>query len=408
MINWIASLPNFTAYGTPIYFAYLLLAILPLGIGLYFGKRFAWYEALISFIFIFLMFDGASWQQLISLVVYVIYQTIIVMAYHRYRQNNNSSLIFYLACAVSILPIVIVKLSPAMVGHNSLLGFLGISYLTFRAVGTVIETRDGMVKQITPWSFIRFMVFMPTITSGPIDRYRRFEKDYQKVPERTDYLKLVNTGIYYLFLGFLYKFIIAYFFGQRFYPYFERAAMADPSPLSWNLLGVMYMYGMYLFFDFAGYSLFAVAISYFMGVKTPMNFKQPFKSKNIKEFWNRWHISLSFWFRDYIFMRFVFMATKKRWFKNRNVLSSTAYMLNMMLMGFWHGITWYYILYGFLQGLGLVVNNWWLRYKRKHLKGMPHNTFTKWVAIFVTFNFVMFTFLIFSSFLDTYFFGNMH
>ncbi len=141
-----------------------------------------------------------------------------------------------------------------------------------------------------------------------------------------------------------------------------------------------------------------------MGVRTPMNFKQPFKSKNLKEFWNRWHISLSFWFRDYIFMRFVFLATKKRWFKNRNALSSTAYMLNMLLMGFWHGITWYYILYGFLQGLGLVVNDWWLRFKRKNLKQLPHNKFTTGVAIFVTFNFVMFTFLIFSGFLDTYLF----
>lgn len=403
MIDWIADLPNFTAYGTPTYFIYLLLALLPLSIGLYFGKRFAIYEAIVSFVFIFLMFDGASWQQLFSLIAYVIYQTILVMYYHHYRQSKNSTGIFYLFSFLSLIPIIVVKLSPAMLGHNSLLGFLGISYLTFRAVGTIIETRDGMVKELSPWHFIRFMLFMPTITSGPIDRYRRFSKDYQKVPKRDDYLKLVETGIFYLFLGFLYKFVIAYFFGQRFYPYFEQAAMRSDF-FSWNMLGVMYTYGFYLFFDFAGYSLFAVAISYFMGVKTPMNFNQPFKSKNIKEFWNRWHISLSFWFRDYIFMRFVFMATKKRWFKNRNNLSATAYMLNMLTMGFWHGITWYYILYGFLHGVALVVNDWWLRYKRKHLKNMPHNRFTEGVAIFVTFNFVMFTFLLFSGYLDTYFF----
>ncbi len=405
MVNWISSLPNFSAYGTPVYFFYLILAILPLGIGLYFGKRFSWYEALISFIFIFLMFDGSSWQQGISLICYVIYETILVMFYSHYRKHQNSAGIFYLISGLSILPLVIVKLSPAMVGHNSLLGFMGISYLTFRAVGTVIETRDGMIKSISLWKFIRFILFMPTITSGPIDRYRRFEKDYQKVPDRDKYLGLVNKGIFYLFLGFLYKFVIGYFFGQRFYPLFERLALTDSSPFSWHMLGVMYMYGFYLFFDFAGYSLFAVAISYFMGVQTPMNFKHPFKSKNIKEFWNRWHISLSFWFRDYIFMRFVFMATKKRWFKNRNALSSTAYMLNMVLMGFWHGITWYYILYGFLHGIALVVNDWWLRYKRKHLPNLPHNRLTTGIAIFVTFNFVMFTFLIFSGFLNTYFFS---
>ncbi|MCH3921630.1 D-alanyl-lipoteichoic acid biosynthesis protein DltB [Limosilactobacillus sp.] len=402
MMNWIASLPNFSAYGTPVYFIYLILAILPLGIGLYFGKRFGWYEALISFIFIFLMFDGASWRQGISLIAYVIWETCLVMYYHHYRQQNNAAGVFYLFTALSIAPLVVVKLTPAMVGHNSLLGFLGISYLTFRATGTIIESRDGMVKDISAWKFIRFMLFMPTLTSGPIDRYRRFAKDYAKVPSREDYLALVNKGTFYLFLGFLYKFVIGYYFGQRIYPMFERMAMMQPSMLSWSMLGVMYSYGFYLFFDFAGYSLFAVAISYFMGVRSPMNFKQPFKSKNIKEFWNRWHISLSFWFRDYIFMRFVFLATKKHWFKNRNTLSATAYMLNMVLMGFWHGITWYYILYGFIHGLALVINDWWLRYKRKHLKNLPHNKLTTGVAIFITFNFVMFTFLIFSGFLNTY------
>ncbi|MDO4903515.1 MAG: D-alanyl-lipoteichoic acid biosynthesis protein DltB [Limosilactobacillus sp.] len=408
MLDWLSTLPSFSAYGTPVYFIYLILAILPLGIGLYFGKRFSWYEALISFIFIFLMFDGQNVPQGISLICYVIFETLLVMFYCRYRQQNNSSLVFYFTAFLSVLPLAIVKLTPAMVGHNSLLGFLGISYLTFRAVGTIIETRDGMVKELSPWHFIRFLLFMPTITSGPIDRYRRFSKDYEKVPERDDYLALVNKGIFYLFLGFLYKFVIGYFFGQQIYPYFQHLALGEHNVFSWQMLGVMYSYGFYLFFDFAGYSLFAVAISYFMGVKSPMNFDQPFKSKNIKEFWNRWHISLSFWFRDYIFMRFVFLATKKRWFKNRNTLSSVAYMLNMVLMGFWHGITWYYILYGFIHGLALVVNDWWLRYKRKHLKNMPHNKWTEAVAIFVTFNFVMFTFLIFSGFLNTFFFGQPH
>lgn len=399
MLNWIQSLPNFTAYGTPVYFIYLLGLILPLSIGLYFGKRFSWYEALVSFVFIFFMFDGASWGQGLALIAYIIYQTVIVIAYFNYRQRQNAAGVFYLAAAVSLLPIVIVKFSPAMVGHNSLLGFLGISYLTFRAVGTIIETRDGAVKELKWWEFIRFMVFMPTLTSGPIDRYRRFAKDYQQVPDRDEYLKMVQKAIHYLFLGFLYKFVIDYFFAEQWQPFFEKMALAHAPHLTWWTLGVAYMYTGNLFFDFAGYSLFAVGISYLMGVKTPMNFNQPFRSVNIKEFWNRWHMTLSFWFRDYIFMRFVFLATKKHWFKNRNTLSATAYMLNMMIMGFWHGVTWYYILYGFLHGLALVVNDWWLRYKRQHLH-IKSNALTKGVATFITFNFVVFTLLIFCGFLD--------
>ncbi|MCI1287754.1 MAG: D-alanyl-lipoteichoic acid biosynthesis protein DltB [[Lactobacillus] timonensis] len=406
MLNWIASMPNLSAYGTPTYFLYLLLAILPLGIGLYYGKRFSWYEALISFIFLFLMFDGSSAKQMVSLVIYVVYQTILVMGYYHYRQKNNAGGVFYITIFLSLLPIVIVKVTPAMVGHNSLLGFLGISYLTFRAAGTIIETRDGAVKEINWWKFVRFMLFMPTITSGPIDRYRRFSKDYRKVPSREKYLGMVEKGIMYLFIGFLYKFVIDYFFAQQWLPAAENMAMAHGHHLSWWVVAVAYLYSGDLYFDFAGYSLFAVAISYFMGVETPMNFNKPFVSKNIKEFWNRWHMSLSFWFRDYIFMRFVFLATKKHWFKNRNVLSSLAYMINMVTMGFWHGVTWYYILYGFLHGFALVTNDAWLRYKRKHFKGLESTALTQNVARFITFNFVVFSFLIFSGFLNTLFFGH--
>ena len=241
MVNWISSLPNMSAYGTPTYFIYLLIAILPLGIGLYFGKRFSWYEALISLVFLFLMFDGSNTTQMLSLIVYVIYQTCLVMWYYHYRQQKNASGVFYLLVFLSLLPIIIVKFTPAMVGHNSLLGFLGISYLTFRAAGTIIETRDGAVKELNWWKFIRFMVFMPTITSGPIERYRRFSKDYRQVPSREKYLQLVEKGIKYLFIGFLYKFIIDYFFAQRWLPFAERMALSQGHHLSWWVVAVAYL-----------------------------------------------------------------------------------------------------------------------------------------------------------------------
>ncbi|WP_338417499.1 MBOAT family O-acyltransferase, partial [Oenococcus oeni] len=121
--------------------------------------------------------------------------------------------------------------------------------------------------------------------------------------------------------------------GTIMLPEAKQMAISAGKGLSWPLLYVMYTYGFDLFFDFAGYSLFAVAISYLMGIETPMNFKQPFKSKNLKEFWNRWHISLSFWFRDFVFMRMVFVMKKRRLFKKSTTYSSVAYVLNMLLMG---------------------------------------------------------------------------
>ena len=174
--------------------------------------------------------------------------------------------------------------------------------------------------------------------------------------------------------------------------------------LSWPVLGYMYAYSADLFFDFAGYSLFAVGTSYLMGIETPMNFKQPWRSPNIKDFWNRWHITLSFWFRDFIYMRLVFWFMKHRIFKSPRTTANVTYIINMLVMGFWHGVTWYYITYGLFHGVALVVNDAWLRYKKKHRASVPHNGFTQIFAIFLTANLVCFSFLIFSGFLNTLWF----
>ena len=170
----------------------------------------------------------------------------------------------------------------------------------------------------------------------------------------------------------------------------------------------MYVFGLDLFFDFAGYSMFALAASNLMGIKSPINFDKPFISRDLKEFWNRWHMSLSFWFRDFVFMRLVMVLMRNKVFKNRNTTSNVAYVINMMVIGFWHGVTWYYIAYGIFHGIGLGINDAWLRKKKTinkerkkaGLEPLPENKWTKALGIFITFNTVMLSFLIFSGFLN--------
>ncbi|WP_220738805.1 D-alanyl-lipoteichoic acid biosynthesis protein DltB [Leuconostoc miyukkimchii] len=394
---------NLQPYTDPMYFIILLLALLPLAIALYFGKRLSWYEVIVSLVFIFLMFNGKKYHEGYAIILFMIWQWLLVWAYTLYRKKSNNTVVFYVATILAIVPLFLVKLAP--VAHwthvSTLLGFLGISYLTFRSVGMILETRDGAIKEFNPWLFLRFMLFMPSISSGPIDRYRRFVKDITTVPDREKYLGMLEKAVWYFFLGFLYKFVLSHILGTLLLPRFESLAILSASVhhgWSWWLVPVMYTYGLDLFFDFAGYSLFAVATSYVMGVELPMNFDKPFLAKNLKDFWNRWHITLSFWFRDYIFMRLVFMMMKKKWFKSRLTTSNIAYIINMLIMGFWHGLHWYYIAYGLFHGVGLVINDAWLRFKKKHK--VPHNKFTEVFAIFVTFNVVMVSFLLFSGFLD--------
>ncbi|PMR65511.1 D-alanyl-lipoteichoic acid biosynthesis protein DltB [Streptococcus intermedius] len=408
MMDFIRQIPHLEPYGDPQYFVYIILAVLPIFVGLFFKKRFPVYEALVSLAFIIFMLIGPKLTQIYALLFYVLWQMLWVWTYKIYRKTGDSKWIFYLHVALSVLPLFFVKVTPAIYGHQSLLGFLGISYLTFRSVGMIIELRDGVLKEFSLWEFLRFMLFMPTFSSGPIDRFKRFNEDYETIPERDELLDMLETSVQYIMLGFLYKFILAHIFGSMILPPLKQYALQMGGIFNLPTLGVMYVFGLDLFFDFAGYSMFALAVSNLMGIKSPINFNKPFVSRDLKEFWNRWHMSLSFWFRDFVFMRLVTVLIRNKVFKNRNTTSSVAYIINMLVMGFWHGVTWYYIAYGLFHGLGLVVNDVWLRKKKtvnkerkkKNLPLLPDNKWTQAVGIFITFNVVMFSFLIFSGFLN--------
>ena len=105
-----------------------------------------------------------------------------------------------ISCSPSL---IFVKVEPAINGTQSVLNFLGISYLTFRSVGMIIEMRDGVLKEFTIGEFLRFMLFMPTFTSGPIDRFKRFNEDYQAIPERDELMNMLEQAVKYIMLGFL-------------------------------------------------------------------------------------------------------------------------------------------------------------------------------------------------------------
>ena len=155
-----------------------------------------------------------------------------------------------------------------------------------------------------------FLHFFPSFSSGPIDRSRRFLADWNRVLKREEYMELCGTGIWKLLLGAVYKMVIAAG-AYKVMGYF------DTGTAWYHWVGYAYAYGIYLFFDFAGYSLMAVGSSYMLGIETPENFRQPFISRDIREFWDRWHITLSHWFRDFIFTRFVMYSSKKKWFSTR-------------------------------------------------------------------------------------------
>lgn len=403
-------IPYLEVYANPTCFFYLLLTLIPIVIGIFKRRRFPVYETVVSLIFIGMMFGGNHFHQLIAFLLYLIWQTICVFAYKNYRKSDNKSAVFYGTILLSLLPLILVKVIPltSYTPVESLFAFMGISYLTFKNIGIIIELRDGTLTEIDIKSFLRFIIFLPTFSSGPIDRYRRFNEDYLNLPNQNEYLEMIQKAVTYIMRGFLYKFIISYILGTLLLPHLQTKALAVGGFFNFPTVLVMYVYGLNLFFDFAGYSLFAIGISYLMGIMTPENFHLPFLAPSLKEFWNRWHMSLSFWFRDFVFMRLVHTLIKNKTFKNRNMTSGFAYLVNMTIMGFWHGITWYYVAYGVFHGVGLIINDAWIRRKKsinrgrkkQGLKPLFESRFYHYTSIFITFHVVMFSLLLFSGFLN--------
>ncbi|MEX0416276.1 D-alanyl-lipoteichoic acid biosynthesis protein DltB [Bacillus sp. C30] len=387
-----------TAYGSFYFFAIVGILLIPTIIAGLKGKMLRKYNAVLTLVMLVIIFSDKP-KQAIMLAAFIIWQYALIKGYLMLRKQNNSTFRFYMAVILSILPLVLAKIAP-FVPELKFVVFLGMSYVTFRAVQMVFEVRDNLIKELSFFNFWEFVLFFPAISTGPIDRYRRFQKDIQKPPSAEEYQNLLYTGLNRILQGFLYKFIIAYLIKQ----YFMDPAFAQQDTILSNMI-YMYSYSLYLFFDFAGYSSFVIGVSYMMGIKTPENFNKPFISRNIKDFWNRWHMSLSFWFRDFIYMRFVFFATKKKLIKNRYTISYIGAFLNFFIMGIWH-ITgehvYQYIIYGLYHAALFILFDIFERKNKKH-KFWPNNKFTHVLAIVITFHVVCFGFLIFSGHLNRYF-----
>ena len=364
-------------------FFLLLLVVLLIGFVLnYFGKRKDYYILSLSILFAGAIY-GKSKSMVVYLLAFIIYQYVLVFIAQRMDSKRLKPLVM-----LSILPLVVNKVFAITQLH--LLAFIGISYMSFKTIQIMLEISDGLIKEkISVKDYLQFLLFFPTVSSGPIDRSRRFLKEINEVMPRKDYLELAGDGIYRIVLGLLYKVVLST------YVYQILLALSNTGSVVYSIK-YMYLYTLYLFFDFAGYSLMAVGSSNVLGIQTPMNFNKPFLSIDIKDFWTRWHITLSTWLRDFVFSRVLMQVIRKKWFKNRLHNAAYAYMVNMLVMGFWHGISVSYIAYGFYHGIlmsGFEIYQKKSTFYKKH----KNKTWYKLISWFVTMNLVMVGFFIFSG-----------
>ena len=364
-------------------FFLLLFVVLLIGFVVnFFEKRKDYYILVLSLLFAGAIY-GKSRAMIVYLISFVIYQYFLVFIAQRIETKRLKPLVF-----LSILPLVINKVFALTSLH--LLAFIGISYMSFKTIQIMLEISDGLIKEkISIKDYLQFLLFFPTVSAGPIDRSRRFLKEINEVMPRKEYLELAGDGVYRIILGLLYKVVLST------YVYQMLLALSNTGTVVYSIK-YMYLYTLYLFFDFAGYSLMAVGSSNILGIQTPMNFNKPFLSVDIKDFWTRWHITLSTWLRDFVFSRVLMQVIRKKWFKNRLHNATYAYMVNMLVMGFWHGLSVSYIVYGFYHGV-LMAGFEVYQKKSTFYKKNKNKNWYKLLSWFVTMNLVMIGFFIFSG-----------
>ncbi|MDO4536699.1 MAG: D-alanyl-lipoteichoic acid biosynthesis protein DltB [Coriobacteriales bacterium] len=302
----------------------------------------------------------------------------------------NAVVLYRVALALQIAPLAIYKIGVVFV--PDFLGFLGISYITFKAVQVLIETRDGLIRDMSLFEYFYFLCFFPPFTSGPILRSRAFVSDLRTPLSKDAYLDRLYRGLGWFVLGAVYKFVAAAL--AQWFMWFVPAALGGGA-LGW--LATVLGYGLDLFFDFAGYSNMAAGLGLALGVEVPRNFRAPFVAVDIKEFWDRWHISLSTWLRDFVFMRFSQFALSHKLFKSRLTTACVGFMLNMTLMGAWHGITPDYLVYGLYEGL-LLAGCHYLQKKWKFYKKHRRDRWFKIASWAVTMVAVFFGFALFGGY----------
>jgi D-alanyl-lipoteichoic acid acyltransferase DltB (MBOAT superfamily) len=257
---------------------------------------------------------------------------------------------------------------------------VGISFFTFQTWSYTLDIFYGKLKPISSFADFSFFVsFFPQLVAGPIVRASYF------IPQINKQLHLdkdiIARALVLIFSGLLKKGVIADYLSINFVDrVFDNPALFSGVE---NLLGV-YAYAMQIYCDFSGYSDIAIGLAALLGFQLPVNFLSPYRATSVTDFWRRWHISLSTWLRDYLYIP----LGGNRLGKARQYFNL---MVTMLLGGLWHGASWNFVVWGGMHGLALAFDKLVLGFS------FMQSRFMKFVGVIVTFHFVCFCWIFFRS-----------
>jgi len=254
---------------------------------------------------------------------------------------------------------------------------LGISFFTFTQIAYIVDAYRGEAKEMDYLSYSLFVTFFPHLLAGPILHHKEMMPQFNATKNFAKNYKNIAAGIFLFSIGLFKKVVIADTFAVWATNGFDKAEVLNLIE-AW---ATSLSYTFQLYFDFSGYTDMAIGIALLFNIKFPINFNSPYKATNIQDFWRRWHITLSRFLKDYIYIPL-----------GGNRKGETRTYLNLfftfLIGGLWHGAGWTFIFWGFLHGAALVIHRAWQKINFK---------LNRILAWFITFNFINISWIFFRA-----------
>jgi D-alanyl-lipoteichoic acid acyltransferase DltB (MBOAT superfamily) len=297
-----------------------------------------------------------------SVLVFGIVANILLLGYFKYMDFFISNANLVLNSNIDLLHIVLP---------------LGISFFTFTQIAYLVDAYKGEVKETDYLNYTLFVTFFPHLLAGPILHHKEMMPQFDNIKNKAVNYRNISMGLFLFSMGLFKKVIIADTFASWANSGFDHA-----STLSlFEAWATSLSYTFQLYFDFSGYTDMALGVALLFNIKLPINFNSPYKALNIQDFWRRWHITLSRFLRDYIYIPLG--GNKQGEFRTYSNLFAV-----FLIGGLWHGASWMFIAWGALHGIAIVIHRVWQQ------MGLGMN---KLVAWFITFNFINITWVFFRA-----------
>ena len=273
----------------------------------------------------------------------------------------------------------------ALVGGNfqplDLIMPVGVSFYTFRTISYVVDVYKGKIQPVDDYiEYLFFLSYFPCLVAGPIVRASEFMPQLQHNKPATR--EMIYGGLFLVMLGILKKAVFADYIAQ-----YNNIAFGNPAGYTgFELLMAVLGFTMQIYCDFSGYSDMAIGLGSIMGFNLGINFDYPYRSLNVTEFWRRWHISLSLWLRDYVYIP---LGGNRKGQVRRYI----NLMVTMLLGGLWHGAAWTFVVWGAGHGIALCVH----KISKPWLDRIESTRPTRFASWLLTFCFVAFMWIFFRA-----------